>query len=133
VWTESLILVVSARIGNRPLARLLREAPFIAYPRDSITRALVDAALIRAGLPVRPVMEIGRPGVMVRLVEAGLGVSVLPESVVAPFLEAGTLLRRGGRRVTVARSLGLVELREREPEPATRAFIEVLEDTVPSL
>jgi hypothetical protein len=35
--------------------------------------------------------------------------------------------------VAVSRSLGLVELREREPEPATRAFIEVLGDTVPAL
>lgn len=133
VWTETLSLVASAKNRSRPLARLLREEPLIAYPRDSVTRALVDAALILAGLPVRPVMEIGRPGVMVRLVEAGLGVSVLPESVAAPFLEAGTLVRRGGRRVAVSRSLGLVELVEREPEPATRAFIEVLGDTVPAL
>lgn len=133
VWTETLGLVVPPALRSRSLPRLLREEPFIAYPRESITRALVDAALIRAGFPVRPVMEIGRPGVMVRLVEAGLGVSVLPESVYAPLVAAGTLVRRGGRKLAVPRSLGLVELREREPEPAARAFIEVLEDVLPAL
>jgi DNA-binding transcriptional LysR family regulator len=133
VWTETLGLVVPPAMRNRPLSRLLREEPFIAYPRESITRTLVDAALVRAGVPVRPVMEIGRPGVMVRLVEAGLGVSVLPESVYAPLVAAGTLVRRGGRTLAVPRSLGLVELREREPEPAARAFVEVLEEALPAL
>lgn len=124
--SESLGLVAPGDVRAIPLARLLAEQPFIAYPRGSITRDLVDRALDRAGLRARPVMEIGRPAVMARLVEAGLGVSVLPEST--------TVGRKGIHRVSlrrfaVSRDLGLLQLAQRDLEPAARAFIQVVEAT----
>jgi DNA-binding transcriptional LysR family regulator len=125
--SERLVLVAPARAKGTPLHRLLNELPFIAYPRGSNTRRLVDHALEEAGLRVRPVMEIGRPTVMARLVEAGLGVSVLPEAVGAG--RAGSLYRLGSRRFRVDRRLGLLVLRGRGLEPAARAFIGVLEET----
>jgi DNA-binding transcriptional LysR family regulator len=121
--TETLGLVVPAASRGWPLPRLLAGHPFIAYPRGSITRGLVDEALRAAGLAPRPIMEIGRPSVMLRLVAAGLGVSVLPRT-----------LSGGGRRIhrvpetrfRVRRALGLVRARDRNPEPAARAFLDVL-------
>lgn len=126
--TETLGLVAPAAKRGRSLDRVLAEEPFMAYPRDSTTRRLVDRALSRAGLAARPIMEIGRPGVMVRLVEAGLGVSVLPHSVSEPGVRAGTLCRMGARRLRVSRTLGLIQVRGRVPEPAERAFLDVLRD-----
>jgi DNA-binding transcriptional LysR family regulator len=122
--TESLGLVAPGDARAIPLSRLLAEQPFIAYPRGSITRDLVDQALDRAGLRARPVMEIGRPAVMARLVEAGLGVSVLPESTTTG---REGIHRVSQRRFTVNRDLGLLQLTQRNLEPAARAFIQVIE------
>ncbi len=123
---ERLLLTVPIAARGTPLKRLLAREPFIAYPRESTTRRLVDAALARAGLRIAPVMEIGRPSVMVGLVEAGFGVSVLPEAVSdAPF-RRGSVHRPDPRRFRVERQLGLLRLRARRPEPAARAFDEML-------
>jgi DNA-binding transcriptional LysR family regulator len=122
--TECLGLVAPADAKGIPLTRLLGEQPFIAYPRGSTTRELVDRALEAAGLHARPVMEIGRPAVMARLVEAGLGVSVLPESTTTG---REGIHRVSQRRFTVNRDLGLLQLTQRNLEPAARAFIQVIE------
>ena len=126
VIEETLILVTPPRSRKTPLVKLLDQEPFIAYPRGSNTRRLVDAALDAAELPVRPVMEIGRPGVMVSLVEAGLGVSVLPMSVIQPALAEGAVHQVPTRRFRVPRTLGLLRLLGRDLEPAARAFADAL-------
>lgn len=123
---ERLGLVAPTATKRTSLAALLEREPFIAYPRESVTRRLVDRTLERAGFRVRVMMEIGRPSVMARLVQAGLGVSVLPEATSEiPFRE-GRLHRVGFRRFSVARELGLLVLRGRELEPAARAFAALL-------
>jgi DNA-binding transcriptional LysR family regulator len=124
--SERLLLAMPAGARGTPLKRLLAREPFIAYPRGSTTRRLVDAALVRAGLTTTPVMEIGRPSVMVGLVEAGFGVSVLPEGVSEAPFRRGSIHRADPRRFRVERRLGLLRLRARRPEPSARAFAEML-------
>lgn len=129
---ERLGLVAPAGAKGTPLADLLRREPFIAYPRGSVTRRLVDRALERSGLSIRVMMEIGRPSVMARLVQAGLGVSILPETTSnAPYRE-GRIHRFGFRRFSVRRDLGLLVLRGRELDPAARAFVALLEERYPA-
>ena len=124
---ERLGIVVPAGAPPADLKELLGREPFIAYPRGSTTRRIVDEALARAGLPARPVMEIGRPAVMARLVAAGLGVSVLPESVSRPLVAEGALGLVPFDRFLVIRSLGLLTLRHQDLDPAARAMKEILE------
>jgi DNA-binding transcriptional LysR family regulator len=126
--TERLGLVLPGSAGRKPLDSVLREEPFIAYPRGSTTRRLVDEALERSGWSVRVMMEIGRPRVMARLVEAGLGVSVLPQGVHEDAVRRGLVKRVGFRRFQVRRELGLVRPRNRELEPAARALARVVEE-----
>ncbi len=123
---ERLGLVLPSSAKGAPLARVLAEQPFIAYPRGSITRRLIDAALAAAGFTVRPVMEIGRPSVMTRLVETGLGVSVLPEAVSEAPFRRGAVHRVPARRFSVERRLGLLRLRGAGLEPAAQAFAALL-------
>ena len=123
---ERLLLAAPPWARGIAVARLAAREPFIAYPRDSTTRRLVEKAVSAAGFEIRPMMEIGRPSVMVSLVEAGLGISVLPESLVEGLHAAGRLHRVHPRRFRVERRLGLMRLRAREPEPAARAFAELL-------
>ncbi len=126
ILAERLVLAAPPWARGVAVARLAEREPFISYPRDSTTRRLVETALARDGLAVRSMMEIGRPSVMVSLVEAGLGICVLPESVVEGPFRAGRLHRVHPRRFRVERRLGLVRSRSREPEPAARVFAELL-------
>ncbi len=130
---ERLGLVLPTSAKGVPLARVLAEEPFIAYPRGSITRRLIDAALAGAGLTARPVMEIGRPSVMARLVETGLGVSVLPEAVSTEPFRRGAVHCVPARRFTVERRLGLLRLRGASLEPAAQAFATLLLEPPPAL
>jgi len=126
--TEQLRLVLPGGRSIRALPRLLAEIPFIAYPRASTTRRLVDAALSEAGWKVRPVMEIGRPRVMGRLVEAGLGASVLPVGVGEEAVRDGRIRPVSSRRFQVRRDLGLIRMADRELEPAARALSHLLQE-----
>jgi DNA-binding transcriptional LysR family regulator len=119
---ETLGLVAPAEAGRVPLDALLERYPFIAYPRGSTTRGLIDRALAAAGLIARPRMEIGRPDVMIRLVEAGLGAAVLPRDVSEPAAQRGTVYRPSPRRFRLERRLGLIRLTGRSLDPAARAF-----------
>ena len=125
---ETLGLVAPGEARRSPLTAILDTYPFMAYPRGSTTRALIDVALAEAGLTARPRMEIGRPDVMIRLVEAGLGVAVLPRDVSEPAAERGAVFRPSGRRFQVSRRLGLLRLRGRRLDPAARAFAEMIVD-----
>jgi len=121
---ERLILVgppgITPPTANSP-ARLLATMPLIAYPRGSVTRGLIDAALERRKLAPRVAMELSHPEAIRGLVEAGLGAAVLPLRVV----ERGyPLTRVSGFSIT--RRLGLVRRASEEPSPAALAFREII-------
>ena len=101
---------------------VLETQPFIAYPSGYNTRRLVDDAFRAAGIAARPAMEIGRPDVMVRLVEAGVGVSVLPRGVLRTGLEAGTVICPPLPGFRASRALGLLRPRVLRADPLAEAF-----------
>jgi DNA-binding transcriptional LysR family regulator len=123
---ERLGLVAPRSVPMTSLPDLLAREPFIAYPRGSTTRTLIERAMASQGLVARPVMEIGRPAIMAQLVASGLGVSVLPESVIRPFQKERSIQRVGYERLQVDRSLGLVTLKRQHLDPAARAMREIL-------
>ncbi len=124
--TERLGLVAPGDLGRAGLRQLLETQAFIAYPRGSVTRRLVDEALSARDFSSRPVMEIGQPVVSARLVEAGFGISILPESVVADGVARGAVRRVAWKSLRVERQLGLLRAPHRQPEPAVRAFVALL-------
>jgi DNA-binding transcriptional LysR family regulator len=126
LWQERLYLVLPKDVQDRSLPDTLARQPFIAYPRGSTTRSLIDNAFTRLQLAPRPVMEIGRPAIMAQLVASGLGVSVLPESVIRPWVQEGAIRRASPSRFQVQRSLGLLSSRSQYLDPAARAMRDVL-------
>ena len=118
---ERLHLVAPPAEEGPAAPEALADQPFIAYPAGSTTRRLVDAALAAASLAPRISMEIGRPDVMIRLVEAGVGISVLPATLVTGAVRA---LDPPG--FAPSRILGLI-LPPGEPEPLAGAFVDCLE------
>lgn len=57
---------------------VLGELPLITMPRGASTRALVEAAFDRQGVPFRPFLEIRNLASIARFVKAGCGVALLP-------------------------------------------------------
>lgn len=119
---EELVLALPPRTPACRVATALRRWPLIAYPRGSVTRGLIDRALAERRLVPRITMELGYPEAIRGLVEAGLGVAVLPARVAAggrtPLARAsGFRLRRG---------LGLVHRAGEAPVGAARAFASLL-------
>ena len=106
--------------------RDLADEPLILFERGSTGRQHVVNAFHRAGLSPRVEMETTTTQVIVQMVEAGLGISIVP------LLPSGAVTR--GRRVGV-RSLGervqpidsgILVRRGDSPSAATRKFIEFI-------
>ena len=119
---EPLRLAAPSGLGETAAHALVAENPFIAYPSGSNTRRLVDDAFARAGITVRPAMEIGRPDVMVRLVEAGVGVSVLPQGILRTGLESGSVVCPDLPGFSARRALGLLRTTALRADPLAEAF-----------
>jgi DNA-binding transcriptional LysR family regulator len=104
----------------------LADVPLILFERGSTGRQHVMDAFHGAGLSLRVDMETTNTEIIVRMVEAGLGLSIVP------LMSSGAVTR--GRRVGV-RSLGTrirpihsgILLRREVPlSPAARAFVDFL-------
>lgn len=88
-------------------------------------RGSIDRAAAQAGVELRIAHEVTLLGTALAMAASGLGVSVLPASLLAhssyPNLVARRLIRP-----TVARSIAVVAKRGRSPSPAEQAFAEML-------
>jgi DNA-binding transcriptional LysR family regulator len=127
---EELVLVVSpdhrlARRHGVPLAAL-RDEPFVAFDRSVPTRRYIERALRRHDVPVRIATEFDNIETIKRSVEAGLGVSILPEDTVKNEVRAGTLVALPVTDERLTRSVGIIHRRRRELEAPAKAFVELL-------
>lgn len=86
---------------------------------------LVDRAASQAGVPVAPAYEVGYMGTAVGLVEAGLGVAVLPAYARSMVDRKKAVVRPIGTP-NVAREISIVTRAGRTLSPAAAQFAEVL-------
>lgn len=127
---EELVLVVSPehRLARRHSVTFasLADEPFVAFDRAVPTRRAIDRALRRHRVAVRITTEFDNIETIKRSVEAGLGVSIVPEDTVKNEVRAGTLvaLKLSDERLT--RPVGIIHRRRRELSPPARAFAELL-------
>ncbi len=113
--------------GRRLALTDLHDVPLILFERGSTGREHVVEALQRAGVAPRVEMETTTTEMIVRMVEAGLGLSIVP------LLASGAVTR--GRRVG-SKSLGsairpidsgILLRKQQTPSPAALQFIEFVE------
>jgi len=133
---------VSVRVGseaftvvlprNHELARKrslslsdLKGAPLVSLPSDSRTRRVIDGAASSVGLTLNHVVTVSQFATMLGFVRAGIGLAIAPKSGVASFLgrELSAVPIRGR---PLARDLGIVTLKEREPSPAANGLMSLL-------
>jgi DNA-binding transcriptional LysR family regulator len=103
----------------------LRDEDFVAYSsRESVVDSVVNQACLAAGFLPRRAHEVAETSVMLTLVAAGLGVALLPESVLA--------LRVDGVRFVSIADEAHVELalawRADNDDPIISLFVSALEE-----
>jgi DNA-binding transcriptional LysR family regulator len=122
--SDALMLFSPLRKGapRRPASWAeIAEEPLIALTRESGLRALVEMGFGTLGRPARPAYEVAQVTTAVALVEAGLGVAVLPAVAQAIARDRHVALRALGSP-RVARDITLIGAAGRSPTPAAQAF-----------
>ena len=114
-----------ARRRKLTLPRLAGE-PFVAFDRDIPTRKAIDRLLRKHGVSVSTVTEFDNIETIKRSVEAGLGVSILPQNTVRNEVRAKTLVALRFSDGPFVRSVGIIRRRGRELTPTAQAFLDLL-------
>lgn len=102
--------------------------PLITVHRSSSNRTLLDAALARAKLELNWFYEVTHLNTSLGLVEAGLGISVLPK-LATPQENHPLLVTRAISDPVVTRTIGVVRRRGAIVSPAAERFLEMLMKT----
>jgi len=132
LYNDDLTLVVApdhpfAKRGRATLAEVGKE-PFLFFERSSSYHGLIYSMFLRAGVVPESVMELDLMEATKYLVEAGLGVSILPEISVQREIKAGTLARVEIREMEqpAQREVGVHVLRGRILAPPIKDFLRLL-------
>ena len=94
----------------------------MALPSDSRTRRTIDAAASVAGLPLRQMVTVSQFATLMGCVRAGVGLAIVPTGATGLFLGRDLRAIPLGEP-KLARRLGIVLLREREPSPSATGFL----------
>jgi DNA-binding transcriptional LysR family regulator len=103
----------------------LKDAPLVSLPGDSRTRRVIDGAAASVGLTLNHVVTVSQFATMLGFVRAGIGLAIAPKSGVASFL-GKELIAVPVRGPPLARDLGIITLKEREPSPAAAGLMSLI-------
>ena len=111
---------------KRVTARELCREPFILREAGSGTRAVVERALGKRGLTVKPVLSLASPEAIKRAVIAGVGIAIVSRLAISCELQIGSLAVVPIKDLTIRRPLHLQKLRSKNPSPAVSQFLKLL-------
>lgn len=113
-------------VGGKPITwKQLAELPLVTVKPGYGVRRRIDAAAEAAGVPLRVVHEVSLLTTAVAMAGSGLGVAVVPASL----LQYGGDPRLVGRRLVrpaVARDTAVLHRQDRSLTPAAQAFVDLL-------
>ena len=107
IYSSSYVIAAEERVGvhfvagtQHPLAQretltkedLLQE-DFLLTERGMSYRRLLDEWMAKDSLQIQPVLESGSTDLILRLVEQGVGISLLPDYATAPAVVRGSIVR----------------------------------------
>ncbi len=102
---------------------------FIAFERDIPTRKTIDRILKQHNVAADYVMEFDNIETIKRSVEAGIGISILPEPAVASEVRSRLLVALNFSEGTFTRPLGIIHRKGKVFSAAAREFINLLTST----
>ena len=103
----------------------LAEYPIITTTRNTNARTVLERALHELHQTVQPAFELVHHLSVGKMVEAGLGVTLLPRSAVGSMSSA-RIVTVELKPPRIFRELGLITRREYQFSPAAQAFVTVL-------
>lgn len=135
LWREKLHVIAPS---NHPLAKAsktsialadLKDATLISLPREIHSRRLIDGAAATAGFNLHHSIVV--PGFLdiLNLVSAGVGVGVVPGSIISERYRS-TIKARPLSRPALSMTVGLITLRTKHITPAASSLIKLIVDTV---
>ena len=114
--------------ASHPFARLdavdasqLADQPLILLRRGALFRSYMDAAISRLTLTLPPI-EVDQPGTLTGMVEAGLGISLLP-ALSCPSASWSSVTSRPLQRPEISRLIAFAMPAGRHATPAVREFV----------
>lgn len=127
LFDERFVLVCPAghELAGRPLLTLQELAgwPLVLLDHSSGSRPLIDRAFARAGVAPQVAIDVGHPATAFRMVQAGLGASVLP-ALSLPLPGAG--LRAVPLEAALSRQVVLARRRQRSLAPAAQRLWDLI-------
>lgn len=114
-------LLSQAEVSLADLSRV----PLLLREEGSAVRSALDGIFAARGLVPQPLWESSSTQALLRAVNAGLGVSVLPESLAADFLRAGLVGTREISGEAFRRQYYLVHHREKYLTGAAKDFLAI--------
>ncbi len=124
---EDFVLIVPRELeGDDPL-RILASQPLVRYDRTSFGGRQVTRFLRRQRLEVQVALELDELDAIVRMVEAGLGVSLIPEAGLWLEREAAIRVIRLGE-LTFQRRIILLTRHGQRSQPILQLFARCLRD-----
>lgn len=127
LFDERFVLVCPAghALAGRPQLRLADVAgwPLVALDHSSGSRPLIDRAFARAGVALLVAIDVGHPATAFRMVQAGLGVAVLP-ALSLPLPDAG--LRAVPLEAALSRQVVLARRRQRSLAPTAQRLWDLI-------
>jgi DNA-binding transcriptional LysR family regulator len=126
LFQEQLAVVVGpehrlASVDDVDLADLANEPWILPYRRHGV-RTLIEQACAEAGFRLHVAVELSGLGPIKQLVQRGLGLSVLPPSVVVNEVQLGQLHAIHRTRPALVRTIGLARRRHENLTPAASAM-----------
>jgi LysR family transcriptional regulator, transcriptional activator of the cysJI operon len=99
---------------------------FIAFERDIPTRKTIDRIFRQHKVRVNYAMEFDNIETIKRSVEVGIGISILPETVVVSEVRSGLLVALNFTEGTFTRPIGIIHRKGKVFSAAGQAFVQLL-------
>lgn len=99
---------------------------FIAFERDIPTRRVIDKILKQHGVSVNVVMEFDNIETIKRSVEAGIGISILPDTTIINEVRSHLLVALDFTEGTFTREIGIIHRKGKVFSTAASEFINLL-------
>lgn len=133
LYSDDLVLVCRS---DHPLAKL-REVPWqrtqsyriVTLKPTSAVRRLVEAAYAQQRMVLRPGFEVEQTSTVIGFVAHGLGIAVLPSSLI-PLLRLRGITHRPLVQPAIRRAICVMTLRSRSLSPAATAFVRLCTEVV---
>jgi len=127
--SDKLVAVMSPQ---HKLARLravtteeLSAEPLILGEHGGNTRRLIDLFFEKSGLEPKIIMELQRTEAIIKMVELGFGVTILPQASVHASIVSGRLRALAVRALNVRWEFGVAYLKSEYRPPALESFLQL--------